>query len=85
MPQSLLDRAVIDDIVTVKENTAWRCARDVIRICGQPVGPSSGAAVAAALQLRAGGLAGPIVAVCACSIHEYIDGSPDLDTGGESP
>jgi cysteine synthase len=49
----VLDRDVIDEVVTVDSATALEVARQVARIEGVPVGISSGAAVAAALQVGA--------------------------------
>ena len=50
---AVLDRGVIDEVVTVDSATAIETARQVARIEGVPVGISSGAAVAAALQVAA--------------------------------
>jgi cysteine synthase len=47
----ILDRAVIDEIVTIGNQTAFETARLLARIEGIPVGISSGAAVAAALEI----------------------------------
>jgi cysteine synthase A len=52
VPQ-VLDRSVIDEVVTIDSATAIETARQVARIEGVPVGISSGAAVAAALQVAA--------------------------------
>jgi cysteine synthase A len=49
----VLDRAVIDDIVTIGNQTAFETARALARSEGIPVGISSGAAVAAALEVGA--------------------------------
>jgi len=49
----VLDRSVIDEIVTIGNQTAFETARDLARIEGVPVGISSGAAVAAALEIAA--------------------------------
>ena len=48
---AILDRSVIDEIVTVGNQTAFDTARLVARIEGIPVGISSGAAVAAAIDV----------------------------------
>jgi cysteine synthase A len=47
----VLDRSVIDEVVTVGNQTAFEMARHLARIEGIPVGISSGAAVAAALEV----------------------------------
>ncbi|WP_298427165.1 cysteine synthase A [Rhodoblastus sp.] len=47
----VLDRDIIDEVVTVDSATAIETAREVARVEGVPVGISSGAAVAAALQV----------------------------------
>lgn len=50
---AILDRSVIDEIVTIGNDTAFETARKLARIEGIPVGISSGAAVAAALNIAA--------------------------------
>ena len=49
----VLDTDVIDEVLTVANQTAFDHARDLARLEGIPVGISSGAAVAAALELGA--------------------------------
>ncbi len=49
----ILDRGVIDEIVTIGNQTAFETARLLARVEGIPVGISSGAAVAAALEVGA--------------------------------
>jgi len=49
----ILDRSVIDEIVRVNSPTAIETARHIARLEGIPVGISSGAAVAAALEVGA--------------------------------
>ena len=49
----VLDRGVIDEIITIGNQTAFETARHLARIEGIPVGISSGAAVAAALEIAA--------------------------------
>jgi len=49
----VLDRGVIDEIITIGNETAFATARKVARLEGIPVGISSGAAVAAALEVGA--------------------------------
>ncbi|THD44205.1 MAG: cysteine synthase A [Bradyrhizobium sp.] len=48
---AILDRSLIDEVVTVGNQTAFDTARLVARLEGIPVGISSGAAVAAALDV----------------------------------
>ncbi len=47
----VLDKAVIDEIVTVSAEEAFQCGRDIARTEGILVGISSGAVLAAALKL----------------------------------
>ena len=47
----ILDRSVIDEVVQVDNDTAFATARKLARLEGIPVGISSGAAVAAALEI----------------------------------
>jgi cysteine synthase len=49
----ILDRAVIDEVLTVANQTAFDTARALARYEGMPCGISAGAAVAAALRLGA--------------------------------
>jgi cysteine synthase len=49
----ILDRGVIDEIITIGNQTAFETARKLARVEGIPVGISSGAAVAAALEIAA--------------------------------
>ena len=48
---AILDRSIIDDVITVGNQTAFDTARHLARLEGIPVGISSGAAVAAAIEL----------------------------------
>ncbi len=50
---AILDRSVIDEVVTISNETSFETARKVAREEGIPVGISSGAAVAAALEIGA--------------------------------
>jgi len=50
---SILDRKVIDEIITISNETAFETARKVAKLEGIPVGISSGAAIAAALEVGA--------------------------------
>ncbi len=47
----VLDRSVIDEVVKVNSQTALETARHVARLEGVPVGISSGAAIAAAIEV----------------------------------
>ena len=49
----ILDRAVIDEIIAIDNDAAFKTARDMAALEGIPVGISSGAAVAAALKIGA--------------------------------
>ncbi|PWB93384.1 cysteine synthase A [Methylosinus sporium] len=49
----ILDRTIIDEIVTIGNQTAFETARQLAKFEGIPVGISSGAAVAAALEIAA--------------------------------
>jgi cysteine synthase len=70
----VLDRPVIDEVVTVGNQTSMDTARQVARLEGIPVGISSGAAVAAALEIGARpGMAGKNIVVIIPSFAErYI-------------
>jgi cysteine synthase A len=50
---AILDRSVIDEILQISNETAFATAREAAKIEGVPVGISSGAAIAAALELGA--------------------------------
>ena len=73
IPQPLLDQKQLAGILTVPSTRAWERAQQVSREMGILAGPSSGCTLDAALQLRAKGMNGPIVALFACSIGEYLD------------
>ncbi len=48
---TILDTGLIDEVVRIANETAFRTAREAARVEGLPVGISSGAAIAAALEL----------------------------------
>lgn len=50
---SILNRSIIDEVMTVGNQTSFETARLVARLEGIPVGVSSGAAIAAALEVGA--------------------------------
>src|SRR5271154_999488 len=47
----ILDRKVIDEVITISNETAFSTARKAAKLEGIPVGISSGAAIAAALEI----------------------------------
>ena len=74
----ILDTGLIDDIVTVGNETAFKTARDVAQKEGIPVGISGGAAIAAALEVgkRPEMKGKKIVVICASFAERYL--STDL-------
>jgi cysteine synthase len=50
---AVFDRKVIDEVITISNETAFETARKVARMEGIPVGISSGAALAASLEMGA--------------------------------
>ncbi|MBV9420836.1 MAG: cysteine synthase A [Alphaproteobacteria bacterium] len=50
---AILDRKIIDEVITISNETAFETARKAARLEGVPVGISSGAAIAAALEVGA--------------------------------
>ncbi|RMG31356.1 MAG: pyridoxal-phosphate dependent enzyme [Bacteroidetes bacterium] len=77
IPQPLLDTSQLAGLVAVPSQDAWNAARMLAQRFGILAGPSSGCTLAAAQTLRTQGLQGPIVAVLACGISEYLtDGDP---------
>lgn len=75
---SVLDRSVIDEIITIGNQTAFNTAQKVARLEGIPVGISSGATLAAALEVAARPeMSGKrIVVICASCAERYL--STDL-------
>ena len=71
---AILDRSVIDEIITISNETAFETARKVARLEGIPVGISSGAAIAAALEVGArDGMGGKtIVAIIPSFAERYL-------------
>jgi cysteine synthase A len=67
----ILDRSVIDEIITIGNETAFDTARKVARLEGIPVGISSGAAIAGALEVGARpGMAGKMIVTIIPSFAE---------------
>ncbi|HXZ02547.1 MAG TPA: cysteine synthase A [Stellaceae bacterium] len=50
---AILDTGLIDEVIRIANETAFRTAREAARVEGLPVGISSGAAIAAALEVGA--------------------------------
>ena len=68
---SILDTKLIDEVVRIANETAFRVAREVARVEGLPVGISSGAAIAAALEVGARrDMAGKMIVVILPSFAE---------------
>jgi cysteine synthase len=77
---SILDRSVIDEIVTIGNQTAFETARLTARLEGVPVGISSGAAIAAALEVGARAeAAGKNIVVIVPSFAERYLSTPLFD------
>jgi cysteine synthase A len=73
----ILDVKLIDEILRVANDTAFRTAREVARLEGMPVGISSGAAVAAALEIGARPeMAGKVIVVVLPSFAERYLSTP---------
>jgi cysteine synthase A len=70
----ILDRKVIDEIITISNETALETARQTAKLEGIPVGISSGAAVAAALEVgaRPGNEGKTIVAIIPSFAERYL-------------
>ena len=77
VPQNL-DRSVIDEIITISNATAFATARNVAKLDGIPAGISSGATIAAALEVakRPEMTGKTIVVIVASTAERYI--STDL-------
>lgn len=71
---AILDRSIIDEVVTVGNQTAFDTARLLARVEGIPVGISSGAAVAAAVEigLRPGMAGKNIVLIIPSFAERYL-------------
>ncbi len=71
---AILDRAIIDEVITIGNETAFKTAREMARKEGIPGGISSGAAVAAAMEVAArADMAGKtIVAIIPSFAERYL-------------
>jgi cysteine synthase A len=71
---TILDRKVIDEVITIGNETAFDMARKVARVEGIPVGISSGAAIAGALEVggRPGMEGKTIVAIIPSFAERYL-------------
>ncbi|MCG8417129.1 MAG: pyridoxal-phosphate dependent enzyme [Proteobacteria bacterium] len=69
--QPLLDKDNLTGLLSEPSADAWHWAQRIARGDGYLIGPSAGITVAAAARLRNNGFAGPIVAICACSMTSY--------------
>ena len=68
---SILDTKLIDEVVRIANETAFRTAREAAKLEGLPVGISSGAAIAAALEVGARpAMAGKMIVVILPSFAE---------------
>ncbi len=74
----VLDSSVVDEIITISNATSFQVARDVAKLDGIPAGISSGATIAAALEVaKRPEMAGKvIVTIVASTAERYI--STDL-------
>ena len=74
----ILDRSVIDEVITISNATAFSTARQIAKTDGIPAGISSGATIAAALEIaKRPDMAGKVIVVIVASPAErYI--STDL-------
>ncbi|HEY1630892.1 MAG TPA: cysteine synthase A [Rhizomicrobium sp.] len=71
---SILDRSVIDEVITIGNETSFDTARKVARLEGIPVGISAGAAIAGAIEvgLRPGWEGKTIVTIIPSFAERYL-------------
>ena len=73
----ILDTSVIDEVIQVDNDTAFATAREAARLEGMPVGISSGAAIAAAIEAgKRPEMAGKRIVVVAPSMAERYLSTP---------
>jgi len=76
----ILNSAIIDEVLKIGNETAFATARKVARLEGLPVGISSGAALAAALELgERPEMAGKVIVVILPSFAERYLSTPLFD------
>ena len=76
----ILDTSVIDEVIQVDNDTAFATAREAARMEGMPVGISSGAAIAAAIEAgKRPDMAGKRIVVVAPSMAERYLSTPLFD------
>ncbi len=74
---AILDTKLIDEVVRIANETAFRTAREAAKVEGLPVGISSGAAIAAALEVGARPeMAGKMIVVVLPSFAERYLSTP---------
>ena len=79
----VLDRELIDEIITIEEDEAFRCARRLAREEGLLLGPSSGANVSASLEVasRLGADSRLVTILCDTGFRYFsVDGFVDPDS-----
>jgi cysteine synthase A len=77
---SILNTTLIDEVVRIANETAFRTAREAAKVEGLPVGISSGAAIAAALEVGARKeMAGKMIVVILPSFAERYLSTPLFD------
>jgi cysteine synthase len=77
---SILNTTLIDEVVRIANETAFRTAREAAKMEGLPVGISSGAAIAAALEVGARKeMAGKMIVVVLPSFAERYLSTPLFD------
>jgi cysteine synthase len=77
---SILNTTLIDEVVRIANETAFRTAREAAKVEGLPVGISSGAAIAAALEVGARKeMAGKMIVVVLPSFAERYLSTPLFD------
>lgn len=85
MATALFRRAEVDGVLSVSSPAAWDASAEVLRLTGEPVGPSSGACVVAAREVRERLSRGDIVAICSSSMVTALGGAPIPGVDRKSP